>query len=317
MLSTLRTLSLRLLFYVILIAVLTYLTLLLIIYFRPLFNQLTYHRQEIISLAWGLIGFSLILNIVQARKNQDIATHQKKMQAELDTAHHIQQAILPQVPKIQGYEISTQYQTATELGGDFYHFFQSGDYLGVVIGDVSGHGVSSALVMALFRGFMKEIRPEHLEPHALLKTLNHKLYETLQGQANYVTMVVASLNIKTGDLQYSRAGHPALIYFDEQKHAAQELETSSGSMLGIFEDGDFPLHKIQLQKNDLVLFYTDGLVEARNAQREFFGTQRLLNLLEGNASQNVDSVLKNIHSEISNFNTQLSDDRASILIRRV
>lgn len=289
---------------------------------RQIMSLIAARQVEILSIAWMVLTFSIFYNFQQARMAQKKDVLQKKLQhkqtlmeAELETAHSIQQAFLNTPPQIPGYDIAAKYETAGSLGGDFYHFFQSPNHLGVVIGDVSGHGLSSALVMALIEGIMDEMGLEHLKPHQVLKLIDQRLKKFLKGSNNYVTLMVGLLNLSNGQLEYASAGHPPLLHFQAANHQTHELP-GTGSILGIFDDNEYETQTAQLQSGDRLLFYTDGLYETRNSQSDFFGSEKLQNTLVQNPSISAFQALEGVYTQIHQFSSLIQDDRAAILIKK-
>ncbi|HEV8191540.1 MAG TPA: SpoIIE family protein phosphatase [Ktedonobacterales bacterium] len=200
-----------------------------------------------------------------------------RIEQDMRTARNIQQSLLPrEVPMLEGWHFVPYYRPAQEVGGDFYdfHAFEDGR-LGVVIGDVSGEGVPAALVMAITRTMLRTAARATDSPGEALAQVNGLLSADIP-PGMFVTCFYALLDPATGQLRYANAGHD-LPYHRHHEDVSELCAT--GMPLGLMPDTRYEELEAILEVDDRVLFYSDGLVEAHNAQREMFGFPRLMQLV--------------------------------------
>src|SRR5215216_6128253 len=200
----------------------------------------------------------------------------ERIEQELIVARDIQHTSLPkQVPKLEGWQIAPYYQPAREVGGDFYDFhLLSEGRLGVVVGDATGKGVPAALVMSTTLG-MLQLAARALGspfPGEVLEQVNETLVARIP-QNMFITCFYAILDPESGTLRYANAGHD-LPYLRRVGGDAEELR-ARGMPLGLMPGMGYEQKEIVLEDGEAALFYSDGLVEAHDAQGEMFGFPRL------------------------------------------
>jgi serine phosphatase RsbU (regulator of sigma subunit) len=199
----------------------------------------------------------------------------ERVEQELQVARRIQQASLPKVvPQLEGWQITPFYRPAREVGGDFYDFHPlSGGRLGVVVGDATGKGVPAALVMSTTCGMLQLAAQasESSSPSEVLERVNEALTVRIPSNT-FVTCFYAILEPKSGYLSYANAGHdlPYLWHIGE----AEELR-ARGMPLGLMPGMSYEEKETELDAGEVVLFYSDGLVEAHDPRGEIFGFPRL------------------------------------------
>jgi serine phosphatase RsbU (regulator of sigma subunit)/FixJ family two-component response regulator len=201
----------------------------------------------------------------------------ERIEQEMRVARLIQQTLLPQeLPSLPNWRIAAHYQPARAVGGDFYDFLPLPDgNLGILIGDVSDKGVPAALVMATTRSILRASAQSLNAPGQVLETVNDLLYPDIPANM-FVTCLYAILDPKEGHLRYANAGHE-LPY---RRHAASVIELrATGMPLGMMPGMHYEERETVLAPGDAVLFYSDGLVEAHDAQRMMFGLARLQRLI--------------------------------------
>jgi serine phosphatase RsbU (regulator of sigma subunit) len=192
----------------------------------------------------------------------------------------IQRSLLPaEVPQPRGLALAVHYATSTRAGGDYYDFFALPDgRLGIFIADVSGHGPPAAVVMAILRVLLHGERDALPFPERVLSTLNARLAShTLRGQ--FATACYAILTPATGEVEYALAGHNPPLRFSIAERVVTEFENPAGPPLGLFAEPSFERRLLRLGAGDTLVFYTDGLTEAANAVGEFFGVERVRELM--------------------------------------
>jgi serine phosphatase RsbU (regulator of sigma subunit)/anti-sigma regulatory factor (Ser/Thr protein kinase) len=211
------------------------------------------------------------------REQQVAALERERVENELRIARLIQQTLLPkELPALAGWQLTAYYQSAREVGGDFYDFlyFEDGR-LGLVIGDVTDKGVPAALVMATTRSVLRAVAQRLIAPGEVLEQVNEILYPDIPARM-FVTCLYAVLDPHTGLLQYANAGHD--LPYRRSKDGASELR-ATGMPLGLMPGMNYEQKETVLEPGESILFYSDGLVEAHNPEREMFGFPRAMKLV--------------------------------------
>jgi len=207
------------------------------------------------------------------RQQQKEAQERERIEGELRVARLIQQTLLPKaVPELPGYGIAAYYQPAREVGGDFYDFLELEDgRLGLIVGDVTDKGVPAALVMATTRTMLRAAAARLDSPGEVLERVNDVLHPDIPPNM-FVTCLYAILDPETGLLRYANAGHD--LPYLRHANGVTELR-ATGMPLGLMPGMGYEEKEATLEVGDGVLFYSDGLVEAHDPDREMFGFPRL------------------------------------------
>ena len=244
-----------------------------------------------------------------------------EMRRDLEAARQTQVKMLPNLPpKIEGYDIASYYESCAELSGDLYHFFDAGPgRTGILIGDVSGHGVEAAMVMsATLKSFSVRSKGQ-ASPRTVMKAVNSDLHKDLR-RGKFVTAFYAVLEHDTGHMRYCRAGHnPAFLI------AGNGLEKlmGNGLALGITDDQKFGATltegEITLPPHALVLLYTDGIAEAMNADKDEFGEERMCDLFLQYAYLPSVNIIEQLQAAVQEHvgGQEIADDMTLVLIKRV
>jgi serine phosphatase RsbU (regulator of sigma subunit) len=236
------------------------------------------------------------------RQQQQEAQERERIEQELRIARLIQQTLLPKtLPQLPGYDVAAYYQPAREVGGDFYDFLDLEDgRLGLVVGDVTDKGVPAALVMATTRTMLRAAAQRLLSPGEVLRRANDALVTDIPPNM-FITCLYAILEPESGHLVYANAGHdlPYRRRADLSEGAAEELR-ATGMPLGLMPGMGYEEKEIVLEKGESVLFYSDGLVEAHDPQREMFGFPRLQGMV-GTHRSGGSSLIGFLLSELTRF----------------
>jgi len=242
------------------------------------------------------------------------------IQRELDIANHIQQSVLPQkfppFPERKELDIHAQMIPAREVGGDFYDFFfVDEERLAFVIGDVSGKGIPAALFMMVTRTLIKSQAMEGGEPGHCLYVVNNHLTMN-NAEEMFVTVFYGILNTRTGVLQYGNGGHnpPYLI---RCKGGVAPLEKCGNLALGIFDNRPYIIKTVSLEPGDAVFLFTDGITEAENKGREFYGDARLQQALERFRCASARETIQGVVEDVRGFSqgAPQSDDITALCVR--
>jgi serine phosphatase RsbU (regulator of sigma subunit) len=241
-------------------------------------NGEAYSREECIILSTLATQVAPALRVAQmVQVQQAQVSEHERIEQELRTAREIQHTFLPKdVPAIRGWHIVPYYQSAREVGGDFYDFLPFADgRLGLVIGDVAGKGIPAALVMTATRTMLRTAAQETASPGEVFARANELLYAEIPSRM-FVTCFYAILDPTSGFLRYANAGHD--LPFRRCEAGISELR-ATGMPLGLMPGSRYEEHEVTIASGESLLFYTDGLVEAHDPHREMFGLPRLKTLL--------------------------------------
>ncbi|MDX9702246.1 MAG: SpoIIE family protein phosphatase [Candidatus Auribacterota bacterium] len=217
-----------------------------------------------------------------------------KLEADMKIAMEMQMELLPkEPPESEVFEVASMYTPAEMIGGDYYDYISiDADNTGFIVADVTGHGVSAAFIMTLVKTCAQLSSIGIVSTKEVVQALNAFLFKNIP-RNNFVSMLYAIVNTRERMLHYTSAGHnPSMRY------CAQEDEfiaiTTDGLFLSLFEKTDYGEIVIPLQKGDIYLFYTDGLTEATNNQKEFLGMHRIQQVIRENkdkSAQEISSIL--------------------------
>lgn len=242
------------------------------------------------------------------------------IESELRIASELQNALLPRaVPVLRNVELETFSAPAREVGGDFHDLFALGpNQLGMAIGDATGKGLPAALLITECSSILRALADPALPPHQLLARANRILCSRSGATHHFVTLFLACLDLDSGLLRYSVAGHnPPLLIQGQGNEQGILLESKQGLPLGIEDEVVFGDHTIQLAPGDLLGLYTDGLTEARNSAAVLFGVDRLARLLSRQRNAPLGSLLESVREEVFRHNGDgpLDDDITIVLAR--
>jgi len=254
--------------------------------------------------------------VVQARVRSHILLRESRAQLaeqllvlnnELEMARQIQLSILPHfLPKLPGLDIAARFLPMTSVAGDFYDFIQIDDtHLGMLIADVSGHGLPSALIASMLQVALTAQVGHASEPAKVLSGLNRALCGKFT--ENFVTAVYVYVDLEKNLMRYAGAGHPPVLQWrNATGKTAKILE--NGLILGMFEEAAYEALELTLEPGDRHILYTDGILEAANPAEELYGADRFMRFMEANRSLPADSFADAFLAEIANW-TGPSDDQ--------
>lgn len=233
------------------------------------------------------------------------ASEKRQMEGELRNAREVQRVLLPQSePVIPGYRVSGMNVPARIISGDYYDYFDLGeDRHGVVIADVSGKGVAAGLLMAMCRSVLRSFAEENHDPAVTLALVNRQLFPDIR-EDMFISLFYAVIEDDSGVVKMARAGHdPALLY--RAKGNSVELIKPPGLALGIDEGDVFErvtkVHEITMETGDCLLFHTDGVKEAIDADGDEFGMSRMQAAFRDGASLGAEATIQALERELARF----------------
>jgi sigma-B regulation protein RsbU (phosphoserine phosphatase) len=253
--------------------------------------------------------------------NEELLQQQIRHEQELVIAADIQKKLLPQeLPQNTGLQIAASNTMARYVGGDYYDLItnQQGQ-LSLIIADSMGKGISAALLMTTVRAIWREgSAVNSSSPGDILKTINRAVYTDLQSTGSFVTMFSGLYEPKTSIFRYSNAGHNPSILLPASVSEYKALDIG-GMPVGIIPDAKFPNAEILLREGDIIVMYTDGIVEADNGKDELFGLERLCNVVDKNRDSDAEEVREAILSEVDSYTdgSLLADDTTVVVLKKV
>ena len=224
--------------------------------------------------------FICIKQDITERKHAEQALMENaSMLMEMEIAKQIQLSLLPaSPPALPGIDCAGRCVPATHIGGDYYDIFLHGDELDMVMADVSGHSVGAALLMVETRSVLRAQLVSLHSPAEILSALNELLHDDLSRAELFITMSYLSYNTVTRRLRYTNAGHPPPLLYRPGSATFLELD-AEGLIFGVQRGVTFQEPTLQIEGGDLLLLYTDGIIEAEGPAGELFGTERLRGVL--------------------------------------
>ncbi len=260
--------------------------------------------------------------VVSQKKELEVAYHEVNeakdaLWGEMKLAKKIQTVLLPEAPKIPGFEITGYMKTADEVGGDYYDVIERGGRHWVVIGDVSGHGVPAGLVMMMVQTAINQVLEltTELALNEVLEAVNRVIYENIKklGQSKYMTLTLMLIDAD-GSIYYCGL-HQNILTFRASTREVESVETQ-GMWLGIVEDikGLNEVNSFTLHPGDTMLLHTDGIIESRNAQREMYGIDHLRNVYASCGGHSPEEIKDHILSSLEGFDCD--DDLTLLVIKK-
>lgn len=254
--------------------------------------------------------------LTQRRIEQELREKNAVLEADLNLAREVQQAFLPQAYPTFPHGVPAEdsalrfhhcYESSEAVGGDFLDVFDLSDtQAGVFICDVMGNGMRAALVTAIVRGLVEELRPVAGDPGRFLSEINRALMTILKQTRRplFATAFYLVADVGTGRLRYAGAGHPTPICIRRATRTADYLDFAGqlpGPALGVTADAGYTVHEAPLQTGDVVVLFTDGLFEVWGVNNEEYGGDRLLAAIRQRADQGPVQLLTEVMNEIKQF----------------
>ncbi|WP_110929607.1 PP2C family protein-serine/threonine phosphatase [Bacillus massiliglaciei] len=234
--------------------------------------------------------------------HQDLASASKTLEREINLAKNIQQTLLNgEKPSLENDEITGISIPARLIGGDYFDFYSlPNGKLRVIIGDVMGKGIPAAMLMILTRGAFRTAAESTQGPGETLTSMNNALYKDLRKLKSFVTVFCADWDSKTGLFTYANAGHslPEIIRSDAEKVQVPKVK---GVMLGGLPNQVYHQESITLIDGDLIVLYTDGIIEAQNTEGEMYKSERLLNVLKESITRSASEIETAVVASVENF----------------
>lgn len=264
-----------------------------------------------------------IMRIMSIRLRRLMADEVKRqrMEQELAIGRQIQLSLLPQnTPQIPGWEFAAHYQAARQVGGDLYDFIPAStdpNQLHIVVADVTGKGVPAAMFMAVGRTLFRAASDDNDSPAQLLRRINDLILRDNHSPL-FLSAFYATLDTRNGRLIYASAGHEAPLWLHGQSGEVTELPVR-GMVLGAFGAAQFTEQTAVLSPGDALIIYTDGVTEARDGNRGFFGEESLLTAIATAPSYSAADLVQQVITAVASFtgNMPQTDDLTTVVVKRL
>ncbi len=268
------------------------------------------HNRTVTTLA-ATVAFAL----ENARLYEEIARQEKRLERDLSLARELQFRLLPQsLPKLPNLEVAAKFAPARAIGGDLYDFVNySLDQMGMVIGDVSGKGAPAAIYAALVSGILRSHAPIEPGPAEMLRAVNFSLGERrIEGQ--FVSLIYAVWDDRTRSLKIANSGLPRPLYCHDGKI---EVIEATGLPLGLFDDAEYDEFTFKAKPGDMFVFFSDGIMDARNKAGDMFGRRRTEAIIAGCVNVSADCVVNSLFKAVTEHaaGEEAFDDETVVAIR--
>jgi len=277
----------------------------------PQLNYFTADHVQTLS----ILAANLAVSVENARLYEQVARGEARLERDLQAAKRIQGALLRPVPTDDyGLDVAARYVSAREVCGDLYEFLRYGpQQLGIALGDVSGKGTAAALYGAVAIGIMRSLAPQKLQPAEMLRQMNHLVGER-RIEGRFMTACFATWQKGRQKLRVANAGQSQPLLYKGGRCDKIEL---TGFPLGIFEEVSYEEWGVILEVGDILVFHSDGIAETANAEGQFFGTTRLMRLIEQHHELTSAEIADLVLREVDWFtqNAPLADDRTLVVLK--
>jgi sigma-B regulation protein RsbU (phosphoserine phosphatase) len=256
---------------------------------------------------------------IERARMTELHLDNQRYEHSLRLASEIQMRMLPSgtvsLPDNSPFALHAFIRPARQIGGDLYDFFWNDESLYFCIGDVTGKGVGAALVMAMTKTLFRAYAVFQYDPARLMSAVNARLHEETD-PSMFVTAFCGTLELRSGRLLYSNAGHEPPLIMRSGK-SSQRLESKSGVPLGALRSFKYVVEKTVLQPGDAVFLYTDGVTEAANRAEELFSIDRLREVVDRSGASEPSWVVQEVKESVDRFanGTPQSDDIAMLCVQ--
>ena len=249
------------------------------------------------------LGFAALLISLGYVALEILFTNERRLlsiETELEMARQIQFSILPaSVPELDNLRIAASYHPMTAVAGDFYQFVQSdNNHLGILVADVSGHGMPAALISSMIKVAIQSVAVHADDPAQVLGGLNRILSSEAHGQ--FASAAYLWIDTENRSALYSAAGHPPLLCWRNTRGEMQRIE-SNGLLFGVAPDSQYPVCSVPFEPSDRFLLYTDGVTETENAAGEAFGDRELERVVRNYRMQPASEVSRQVLCELQTW----------------
>ena len=264
----------------------------------------------------------ILLQLALADRIKSISQEKDSIKHSLSLAREVQQNLLPhQSPRFDRLDIAGTSIYCDETGGDYYDYIDRriGDqrHIGVAIGDVAGHGISSALLMATVRSSLRQRAALPGGVEQIISDVNRQLAQDVEDSGQFMTMFYLTIDPMCSQAHWVRAGHDPAVLYDPISETFEELG-GAGIALGVDEDWEYKAYtKANLSNGQIIFLSTDGIWEAFNSNGEMFGKDRIYDILRNNALKRADDIIQELLASLKSFQqgAPIEDDITLVIIK--
>ena len=268
------------------------------------------HKRTITTLA-----AQVAIALENARLYEQIARQERRLERDLSLARELQFRLLPDaMPKVEHLDVAARFAPARAIGGDMYDFVHySLSRLGIIVGDVSGKGAPAAIYAALVSGILRSHAPIEPAPAEMLSAVNFSLSER-RIEAQYICLLYAVWDDEKRTLQIANSGLPRPIYVHDGK---MEIIEATGLPPGLFDDADYEELTFRTKPGDMFVFFSDGILDARNRAGETFGRSGVERVIAGCPDQSPDCVVTSLFKAVEEHaaGEEAFDDQTVVAIK--
>ncbi len=261
------------------------------------------------------LAAQIAIAIENARLYEEIERQERRLERDLSLARELQSRLLPQTnPKLAHLDVAAKFVPARTIGGDLYDFIPySMSRLGIVIGDVSGKGAPAAIYAALVSGIIRSHAPIEPAPGEMLSAVNLSLAER-RIEAQFVSIIYAVWDDAQRILTVSNSGLPRPIFVHNGKN---EVIEATGLPLGLFDEAEYDEFEFRMKPGDMFVFFSDGILDARNSNGELFGRGRTERVVAECADKSASCVVESIFKAVTEHaaGVETFDDQTVVAIR--
>jgi len=269
-----------------------------------------YHERMLMTL-----GSRIATALVNAQLYAKVFENERRMDREMKIAREIQQQLMPEeIPIVDPLDIAITFRPVAHLGGDLYDLIRFDDgRLAIAVGDVAGKGAPAALYAALSSGIIRTRATRKYPPAQMLELVNKSLYSR-PIESQYCALMYGIYDPQTRKINLANSGlpYPLLV----RSGAPKYLEIA-GIPVGLFPDSQYQELELQLESNDVLAFYSDGIVEARDASNEDYGLKRLAEVIRANSAKTAQEIVAAVNADVEDFVGRIPfhDDRTLIVVK--
>jgi serine phosphatase RsbU (regulator of sigma subunit) len=246
----------------------------------------------------------------------------KRTRRWLAQAMDIQQSLMPSgSPSVDGLDIAGRSIFCDQTGGDYYDYFEkesADDHrIGIVVGDVSDHGLPSALLMTTARAFLRESANRGGNVSSIVGSVNRQLTRDVQASGRFMTLFYAEIDQRVKSIRWVRAGHEPALLYDPRSGSFEDLAGQGGLPLGVFEEAVYEEYHRALAPGQIIAIGTDGIWEARNSQGLMFGKQMLQQAIRAHADRSSAEIVQQVLGALKQFlfPLEIQDDATLVVVK--
>lgn len=267
-------------------------------------------------------SFDLLIEVmigygVAYQETEKLATRHRELEYEIEVAVGMQQTLLPESPpQIDGVDLGVLSVAAKRMSGDYYNFVDHGrDYVGIAISDIIGKGIPAALCMSMIKYAMDRLDEAPLSPSEILRGLN-TVVERNVDPSMFITMVYGVYDSLNHRFRYSTAGHEPGFFYQAQTDQFTDMETQ-GLVLGVSRDVNYPEYTLELEENDAIVLFSDGVTECR-IKEEFLSREMLQQIIRDHLHLPAQEAVNQIYQKLFMLSDyKIADDQTIMIIKRV